>query len=164
MMLRDAQSYLPDDILTKVDRASMAVSLEARVPLLDHRVFAFAWSLPLEWKIHRGVGKHILRKVLARYVPPALFERPKTGFGTPIGDWLRSALRPWAEDMLDTATLERGQLLDVHRVRRAWADHLAGRTDATTRLWSVLMFQAWHTAKLSSADIANTAGETVQKA
>lgn len=160
MMLRDVQSYLPDDILTKVDRASMAVSLEARVPLLDHRVFAFAWSLPLEWKIHRGVGKHILRRVLAGYVPPALFERPKTGFGIPIGDWIRGPLRSWAEEMLDGAVLERDELLDVRAVKRAWSDHLAGRTDASARLWSVLMFQAWHHAKLplAEANIAHTAG------
>lgn len=154
MMLRDTQSYLPDDILTKVDRTSMAVSLEARVPLLDHRVFAFAWSLPLEWKIERGVGKAILRKVLARYVPDALFERPKTGFGIPIGDWLRGALRPWAEDMLHPASLRRDPLLDVITIEKTWHDHIARRTDASARMWSVLMYLSWREAKHVSSELA----------
>lgn len=143
MMLRDLQSYLPDDILTKVDRASMAVSLEARVPLLDHRVVEIAWSLPLQMKIQGGVGKDVVRKVLARYVPPTLFERPKTGFGIPIGDWLRGPLRGWAEDLMDPAAIRCDGVMDAAVVHKAWADHLAGRTDASTRLWSVLMFQAW---------------------
>jgi asparagine synthase (glutamine-hydrolysing) len=143
MMHRDLVGYLPDDILVKVDRASMAVGLEARVPLLDLDVVRFATGLPLRFKIRDGQGKWILRKVLARHVPRALFERPKSGFSVPIGDWLRGPLRPWAESLLDPAALAREGILNPGSVQTIWSAHLAGAGGLETRLWTVLMLQAW---------------------
>jgi asparagine synthase (glutamine-hydrolysing) len=143
MQLTDLVTYLPDDILTKVDRASMAMSLEARVPLLDHRVVAFAWSLPPAFKNGEGKTKRILRAVLERYVPTALFERPKRGFEVPLAAWLRGPLRDWAEDLLSPAALEQDGVLTSRPIRDAWAAHLAGRADLHNRLWAVLMFQQW---------------------
>ena len=143
MMAMDAITYLPGDILTKVDRASMAVALEARVPLLDHRVAAFAWTLPQRLKIQDGVGKRILRQVLYRYVPKDLVERPKQGFGIPLHSWLRGPLRPWAESLLNPGALGRTGLLNPAPIRRAWQDHLAGRRNYQYHLWAVLMFQSW---------------------
>ncbi len=143
MMLYDLMEYLPDDILTKVDRASMAVSLEARVPLLDHAVVEFAWRLPLRWKIKGNSQKWILRQVLARHVPPSLFERPKTGFGVPVGQWFRGPLEDWAADLLDAPVLEREGVFDARIVADAWKAHQAGRGNHEHRLWAVLMFQSW---------------------
>ena len=139
----DTLNYLPGDILTKVDRASMGVSLEARTPLLDHRVVEFAWSLPREYTVQGRSGKRILRDVLAKYVPRELFERPKVGFGVPVGDWLRGPLRDWAEELLGEARLKREGFLNPSPIRQKWRDHLHGRTDWSYLLWDVLMFQAW---------------------
>lgn len=143
MMAWDSVGYLPDDILVKVDRAAMAVSLEARVPLLDHRVAAFAWRLPLQMKIRGNVGKWALRQVLYRHVPSRLIERPKQGFGVPIDSWLRGALRDWAESLLDEGCVKAGGYFDAARVRQVWSDHLSGRRNAQHLLWCVLMFQQW---------------------
>ena len=139
MMLADTMVYLPDDLLTKLDRASMAVGLEGRVPLLDHRVAAFAWRLPIAMR----TDKIMLRRVLARYVPPALFERPKMGFEVPIGNWLRGPLRPWAEEILDPRALREAGVLDPVAVRKTFDAHLTGREDSAHLLWSILMFEAW---------------------
>jgi asparagine synthase (glutamine-hydrolysing) len=143
MQYRDTVTYLPGDILTKVDRASMAVSLEARAPLLDHRVVEFGWSLPMHFKLRRGVSKWILRQVLYRHVPAPLIERPKSGFDVPLGAWLRGALREWAEDLLQERSLNETGLIDAGPVRAVWREHLSGRRNWEHQLWAVLMFEAW---------------------
>jgi asparagine synthase (glutamine-hydrolysing) len=143
MMYCDAVSYLPDDILCKVDRASMAVSLETRVPFLDHRVAELAAHIPVSMKIKGGKGKHILRQLLYREAPQALFERPKAGFGIPVGEWIRGPMRGWAEELLDGTRLKQQGIFDPDVVRRRWAQHLGHERDATPALWAVLMFQAW---------------------
>jgi asparagine synthase (glutamine-hydrolysing) len=143
MMYLDTMTYLPDDILTKVDRATMAASLEGRMPFLDPTVAALAWRVAPDRRIRAGTGKWLLRQLLHRYVPAALVERPKAGFGIPVGDWLRGPLRPWAEDLLGPARLEDDGLLAPAVVRRMWTEHLSGRRDRQFELWDVLMFQAW---------------------
>lgn len=142
MMARDFQSYMTDDILVKVDRASMANSLETRVPLLDHHVIEFAWTLPLHMKIRNGEGKWLLRQLLYRHIPKELVDRPKKGFAIPIASWLRTSLRDWAEELLCEKKLLADGFFNVNLVRKTWHDHLRGH-DNSNKLWSILMFQAW---------------------
>ncbi len=143
MMVQDMRSYLPDDILCKVDRAAMGISLETRVPFLDPDVIALSTRLPMHMKIRGTTGKWALRQIVDRHVPGELLERPKTGFGIPVGDWLRGPLRDWAEDLLTPEKLGADELLAPAPIRKAWSEHISGRRDWTQRLWTILMLQAW---------------------
>lgn len=143
MMYRDTIGYLPGDVLVKLDRASMSIGLEGRCPLLDHHVVEFAWGLPTEFKVRGGKGKWLLRRVLGRYVPEALFERPKAGFNVPIGTWLRGPLRDWAETLLAAPRLREEGFLDPVRVHAIWREHLSGKRDSGCALWAILMLESW---------------------
>jgi asparagine synthase (glutamine-hydrolysing) len=175
-MYWDTLHYLPDDILTKVDRATMSVSLEARVPLLDHRIFEFAWRLPLAMKFQQGVTKRPMRAILGKYVPGRLTERPKRGFGVPLADWLRGPLKGWMQDLLAPRRLEAQGMLDPRLYAKAMSDHLSGVRDRRAELWNAIVFQAWadsngmggSQAHIDSYDIANApdhveSGDAVQQ-
>lgn len=143
MMLVDSLTYLNDDILTKVDRAAMAVSLETRVPFLDHTLFEFAWSLPEAYKVKSGSGKLVLKEVLYRHVPKQLIDRPKMGFGIPYGEWLRGSLASWAQDLLNEQKLHQQGYLNASLVNQYLREHLSGKRNWQGILWNVLMFQQW---------------------
>jgi asparagine synthase (glutamine-hydrolysing) len=142
-MAWDTSSYLVDDILTKVDRATMRVGLEARVPLLDHRLVEFAWEIPLSMKFRDGGGKYILKQLLGRYVPRDLFDRPKMGFGIPIDSWLRGPLREWASSYLAVEASPSNAYLDRAVIAATWKEHLSGKVNRGGQLWTVLMFDIW---------------------
>ncbi len=143
MMYLDAITYLTGDILTKVDRASMAVSLESRAPFLDHELVELSWQLDSKLKINKGISKEILREILYKYVPAELLERPKQGFGIPIDEWLRGPLRDWAETLLNSNNLKNDAYFDHTLIRNRWEDHLKGNFNWGHSLWSILMFQSW---------------------
>jgi asparagine synthase (glutamine-hydrolysing) len=143
MMIKDAMMYLPDDILVKVDRASMAVSLESRAPFLDHRVVEFAWRLPLAMKVKNGEGKLIVKELLYKYVPKKLIDRPKMGFAIPLDAWLRGPLKDWAQSLLDERRIKNEGFFDYLPIKQKWEEHLSGRRNWQYLLWDVLMFQAW---------------------
>jgi asparagine synthase (glutamine-hydrolysing) len=144
MMYLDLIGFMSDDILVKVDRASMGVSLEVRSPLLDHRIVEFAWSLPISLRIGPDGGKRVVRELLARYVPREMTDRPKAGFNVPVGEWLRGPLRDWAEELLAPARVEQQGLLDNRAVQRLWQQHQSGWRNHKNLVWSILMFQAWY--------------------
>lgn len=143
LMLKDIRGYLPDDILCKVDRAAMSVSLETRVPFLNHELVEFASSLPLSLKFREGKGKWLLRQVLYKYVPQAIIERPKMGFSVPIGDWIRGPMKDWAEDLLDNHRLNQEGYLNANSIHTKWEQHLNGKANWQEQIWDVLMFQSW---------------------
>lgn len=159
-ILRDMLGYLPGDILVKLDRASMATSLEARCPILDHRIVEFSWALPNAAKVRHGKGKWILRQVLERYLPRRLFDRPKQGFDVPVGAWLRGPLRSWAADLLCEQNLRKHGLLNAPLVESCWLEHLAGRRDHSRILWAVLMLQSW----LQASAVISPAAQSLEPA
>jgi asparagine synthase (glutamine-hydrolysing) len=161
MMHLDLMFYLPDDVLAKVDRASMAVSLETRTPFLDHRVVEFAAALPLRMKLRQKQSKWILRRLLDRYVPRKFVERPKMGFGVPLHDWLRGPLRDWAEAKLEPARLARRDVFDPVEVRHVWEEHLRGYSNNVATLWPVLMYDSWAEEAAAASDVATTRTTTV---
>jgi len=164
MMWLDSVSYLPDDILVKLDRAAMSVGLETRIPFLDHRVIEFAWSLPASIKQRRNQGKWLLRRILHQYVPPALVQRPKKGFAAPIAEWLRGSLRDWAEHLLGETRLRQEGFFEPRGLRQKWQEHLAKRRDWSPGLWHVLMFQAWLDQQKvlpDRTDVVELAGQTM---
>ena len=142
-MAWDCLSYLPDDILAKVDRAAMSVGLETRTPFLDHRVAALAWRMPLHMKIRAGTSKWALRQILYKHVPPALIDRPKAGFAIPVAHWLRGPLRTWAEQLIHPDRLKREGYLRPEPISELWHQHITGRYDHSSKLWTILMWQAW---------------------
>ena len=146
MMLHDFTGYLPDQILTKLDRTTMSCSLEGRVPLLDEDVVEFAWNLPMSMKLNKGAGKWAPKALLARYVPTSYIDRPKAGFAPPLGAWLRGPLRDWAESLLSERAIRETGVLNLATSRSIWAAHLSGRVDASGQLWSMLSLQSWLTA------------------
>jgi asparagine synthase (glutamine-hydrolysing) len=150
-MLADALLFLPDDIMAKVDRATMSVALESRAPFLDPGVVELAWRLPYARRVGDGPGKAALRGALARYLPPAMFERPKRGFAVPLGGWLRGPLRDWAEALLTPTALAADGLLDVAVIRSRWEEHLRGQRDWHAWLWIILVWQAWRAANGTAA-------------
>ena len=143
MMLDDTLNYLPNDILTKVDRACMSVSLEGRIPFLDKDIAEFAWSLPLELKINNGVGKYLPKVLAYNYIPKQLLDRPKTGFAVPLAEWLRNDLKDWASNLLSNNNLIRQQIFDVHIISDVWSEHQSGLVDHSDRLWTILRLQLW---------------------
>jgi asparagine synthase (glutamine-hydrolysing) len=143
MMYRDTKNYLPGDILTKVDRASMAVSLEVRSPFLDYHVIEQAWQLPIQMKLRGSQGKIVLKELLSCYVPDSLFERPKMGFGVPMAEWLRGPLRDWADSLLCQTSIEKSDVFHPELIQRYWGEHLSGQRNWQYPLWTILMFQEW---------------------
>ena len=143
MSYKDTTGYLPDDILTKVDRASMSIGLENRVPLLDHRIIEFTWKLPLSIRMEHGKRKILLKKILSKSIPKKLISRPKSGFGIPLDAWLRGSLKEWAEDMLNKDSLKNDEFLDSKKIQTLWKQHQSKRYNHQSQLWAILMFQSW---------------------
>lgn len=163
MMFADTKTYLLDDILTKVDRSAMAVSLETRVPFLDHHIFEFAWSLPLEYKIKDNIGKMVLRDVLYKYVPQKLIDRPKMGFGVPLGKWLRHDLKDWAESLLDPVKMNSEGYLNARVIKKYWDEHQSGKRNWEYVIWNILMFQNFMAHSIRGSEIRFSAGEVHDK-